>query len=210
MTVDIAFIAQTLEQCRPERYHYSDDSDGMTRYGLELEQWAKVREAFAAALSDKFPGFGAGAFRVETGDAPVMPELEPYYVTEWCASSVECDYCDDGADIAESHRHLLYVTREGASSRTADDLAQTFLFDVAEIVTAYDVPAELAALEFSYPMNAWCEDPDDAQALADECLTAESALGDVGLYVTWSDGYVIERVELASETLELEQSGAEQ
>lgn len=125
--------------------------------------------------------------------------LEPYYVTEFVTSSSDCDACGEGWDLEEEHRHAMFVQREGSSHRTADDLAHVFLQDVAALTT-YEIPKELAELEFSYPMNAWLEDPDTAQWLHDEATgAAESALADVGLTVTWDDGYWIERVEYVEE-----------
>ena len=128
--------------------------------------------------------------------------LEPYDVTEWRLSDSDpdyCEWCDEGSDVRDigRHRHKFYVSRDGAASRTADDLAHTFLFDVAGLVPTYVVPADLAELEFVYPMGAWCDDPDMSQALHDEATgAAESALSDVGLYASWDDGYVIEELEL--------------
>lgn len=129
---------------------------------------------------------------------------EPYDVTPWHANSIDCVWCDEGTELEENHRHKFYVSRDGASSRTADDLCHTFLYDVAAL-TAYTVPEWAAALELE--SSQWCEDPDDSQALSDEANgPAEYALADAGLSVWWNDGYTIERIELESE---LEDEGTE-
>ncbi len=81
------------------------------------------------------------------------------------------------------------MSREGAASRTADNLASVFLDDVAALTT-YEVPADIASIDAS----GWCADSRDSQALADEIIYAEHALAEAGLCVVWDDGYVIERV----------------
>lgn len=127
--------------------------------------------------------------------------IEPYDVTEWRESSAECDYCGEGWDLEEKHRHRFYVHRDGAAVRTADELARVFQHDTAALVAGYVVPEWITALELDRGTgSAWCEDPDDAQALYDAIADAESALCDVGLSSYWDDGYVIESVELESDS----------
>ena len=135
--------------------------------------------------------------------------IEPYDVTEWRESSAECDYCGEGWDLEEKHRHRFYVHRDGAAVRTADELAQVFQHDTAALVAGYVVPEWITALELDRGTgSAWCEDPDDAQALYDAIADAESALCDVGLSSYWDDGYVIESVELESDSAAELESGS--
>lgn len=122
----------------------------------------------------------------------IEPSYTPYDVSPSAPSSAECDYCAEGSDIDHAHHHAYYVSKDGAASRTADNLAAVFLDDVSGLVPAYVVPEWVAAIEWDRDYSAgWCVDPDDAQALSDEIPSAESALYDVGLYVDWDDGYII-------------------
>ena len=129
-------------------------------------------------------------------------DLTAYDVTEPRASSDECEWCSDGEDWA-AHRHAFYVSRDGASARTADDLAVTFLEDVADILETLSVPdpAGTTARETAtywrdkLPDGGWVDNPEHAEGLHDDIPQAEARLAHVGLYVEWDDGYVISTVE---------------
>lgn len=127
------------------------------------------------------------------------PTCTPYDVTPTAPSSAECDYCGDGEEWAE-HYHELYVSRDGASSRTADDLAITLLDDTGDLTgdPAWGIDAQhywsLAIQDGDMGCHWLPEGGDHAEMLQDDVLRAESALADMGMYVTWDDGYVIERV----------------
>lgn len=124
--------------------------------------------------------------------ATMREDAAPYARTEWKGADEECEYCYEWMEWRDSsaHYHAFYVTREGASTRTADELARVFLEDVAGITT-YVIPADMP------DPNGWLEDADESELLSDEIRNAESALGDVGLFVEWDDGYRIEsRIEL--------------
>src|SRR5215467_4510740 len=58
--------------------------------------------------------------------------MKPYDVTAWSATSALCDYCEEGAEYG-AHRHAFYVSREGASLHTADELVSLFASDVLDI-----------------------------------------------------------------------------
>lgn len=114
--------------------------------------------------------------------------IEPYDIRT--ASEADyCEWCEQGADIEGAHAHEYFVSRDGATSRTADNLAAVFLSDVADLTT-YVVPSELPFPDSS----EWCDDSDDSEALSDEIANAESALSDVGLFASWDDGYTIQRI----------------
>jgi len=105
-----------------------------------------------------------------------------------------CELCDEGIDWDGPHSHSFYVSREGASTRTADNLVAVFLDDTAELTT-YAVPEWVAEIEWDRDYSAgWCVNPDDSQALYDEIIHAESALSDCGLFVVWDDGYSIQSI----------------
>lgn len=134
-----------------------------------------------------------------------------YDITEWAPHSGACDYCEEGADYGV-HRHAFYVSREGASHRTADELIAVFAMDVADLLALPEpwgndgyYAEEVVTLPngetvtnpaIPYP-DGWLDDPDLSQALYDSMSHWESLLSDAGLYVSWNDGYVIERVEEA-------------
>ncbi len=91
-----------------------------------------------------------------------------------------CDYCGD-EPITEPHAHHVYAQREGASTRTADDLCLILARDTADIVPSYSVPVYSVTAD----PGAWSIE------LADD---AEIALADAGFSVVWNDGYIIERI----------------
>ena len=125
----------------------------------------------------------------EYDNLKLNPLASPYATYGDCPPSPECDYCEDGEDFPRGHSHEMYENREGASHRTADELADIFLDAV-----------EFYALPWQRPdycprdVEGWLEDADDSQTLSDCIALGESALSAVGLYVSWNDGYVIERV----------------
>lgn len=116
-------------------------------------------------------------------------EALPYATYADCPASSECEYCDDGAEYAAHHSHEMYESREGASLHTADELVDIFLTAVEWYAAPWKRPDYCPR-----DVSGWMDDPDDSQALHDCVALGESALGAVGLYVIWNDGYVIERV----------------
>ncbi len=98
-----------------------------------------------------------------------------------------CQYCEFGDSMPEPHEHHLFAQREGASTRTADELARVFCEDVADL-TSYRVPGDLPEPE------AWCDVTEDSERLQDEVREAADALGDAGFQDVWEDGYVIEQI----------------
>lgn len=114
----------------------------------------------------------------------------------------DCDCSEEYGPCGE-HSETL-IRREGASTRTADDLARTFLHD------AVSVGAELSpygrdvrnradmALDANERLGvAWLPDDEVGAELADELQSVvwqvESAMPD-GLRVYWEDGYSIVRI----------------
>ena len=111
---------------------------------------------------------------------------EPTPIAVYRDETGECQYCDDGADLGSApHSHEIYAQREGANTRTNDELSLIFSEDVADIVPNYTMPRATER-----PMLG-TDDWDAWQELAD---VAETALADAGFSVVWNDGYVIERV----------------
>lgn len=112
------------------------------------------------------------------------------YATHHNTAGSECEMCEPDDERFESeHTHEMFVSRDGASSRTADNLVAVFLDDVAELTT-YVVPEGLASPE----STEWCDDSDDSEALQDEARIAEDALSDADMFVVWEDGYVIQSI----------------
>jgi len=111
-----------------------------------------------------------------------------------------CD-CDDEYGPCEQHCTLL-VSREGASLRTADELALVRVHDCVEcgaVLSSRDT-AELKRLERAlaeaydpHTGTAWFYEPADAEATFDLADRAEGSMPDhVRLYA--DDGYVIVRL----------------
>lgn len=119
----------------------------------------------------------------------INPEATPYAVYADCPESVECDYCAEGMEFSAGHVHEYYENRAGASHRTADELADVFL-DAVEYYAAPWTRPEYCPRD----VVGWLDDPDASQSLSDCIALGESALADVGLDVTWEDGYIIERI----------------
>lgn len=117
------------------------------------------------------------------------PEAKPYATYLNCPESSECYYCDEGMELDVGHTHEIYETCEGASHFTADELADVFLNACEYCASSWKRPEYCPR-----DIDGWCDDPDDSQALSDCIMLGESALGDVGLYVTWNDGFTIERI----------------
>lgn len=122
-----------------------------------------------------------------------------------------CD-CSEDYGPCEDHAEVL-AQREGASTRTADDLVYVFLADVLAIGEArgWIAPNMLGKINADRLRTAehhwsdddlwddnygvrWLKDQDDRDALYDDQMMAESLLGDLGLSAWWEDGYVISRV----------------
>ena len=115
----------------------------------------------------------------------------------------ECECTDDGGPC-ETHGETL-VIREGASTRTGDALAATFVDDVTDILreegdgirpydaAMWEAEGVAAAYWSACPNGEWADDPELADALGDAVRAAESALPR-GVRVDWNDGYVITRV----------------
>lgn len=130
----------------------------------------------------------------------------------------ECCECSDEYGPCEQHGEVI-AQREGASTRTADDLAYVFLTDVLAIMeNGPDIPADgsdmarrLAKLRAA--VDHWSNDDlwddnrgcrwlvlpdhdlsDPPAALMEDVSDAESVLADLGLAVYWEDGYVITRM----------------
>lgn len=126
-----------------------------------------------------------------------------------CECSEEYGPCEDHAEVL--------AQREGASTRTADDLVYVFLTDVLAIAEdpdiwqGYDADMshqrdKLAAMVEFWGDDALWEDNmgvrwldvnrDETlpEPLQDHVQLAEHMLADLGLSVWWEDGYVISRV----------------
>lgn len=118
--------------------------------------------------------------------------------------SHECIYC--GEDHPESAHGEPVAVREGATLRTADDLAVTFLEDVAELY-AYTFPDRASTDRLKVedaanywraqlPKGGWLPVDDEGaspDALQDAVFQGEQRLADAGYFVEWDDGYVIVR-----------------
>lgn len=105
--------------------------------------------------------------------------------------------CSDEYGPCEFHGETV-VMREGSASRAADDLAHTFLGDVASVLRRW--PSEefrKAELRLGNALHdsggSWFDDPDDADECRELCTEGESALGDAGYVTYWDDGYRIIR-----------------
>lgn len=111
-------------------------------------------------------------------------------MSEQCGCSEEFGPC-------EEHGSVL-VVREGASVRTADELALCFIGDALVLgasLSAYGRDIyEQAGAALTEPCS-WIEDPDLAQALHDLAWQVECS-GEMpdDLMVVWDDGYVIYNV----------------
>ena len=111
--------------------------------------------------------------------------------------SLQCQECSVECGPCEQHGETL-VQREGASCRTADELALLYLFDMAELgqgelspwgVEVRDAAeANLEANRSKRSGTAWIDDSDLVDSLMDVVLQVESASD----YLTyWDDGYRI-------------------
>ena len=110
-----------------------------------------------------------------------------------CGCSEEYGPCEDHATVL--------AQREGASTRSADDLANVFMYDAWELIpTAHEkIRTKELADEYAAKLDdarhmgvAWLEG-DDAQALHDDASMVETWLPS-GIMVLWDDGYRIVRV----------------
>lgn len=143
-----------------------------------------------------------GMLRPDVREAYARGRATMYAVTD----SGECT-CTDEYGPCEFHGDTI-VVREGASSRTADDLRHTFLTDVVSVIGEW--PSDEYREATTRIGNAladnerhgvrWLPDdsPDDNYPLSDELgdltTTAEGHLASAGYSVFWEDGYRIVRV----------------
>lgn len=117
-----------------------------------------------------------------------------------------CSECSEDCGPCPAHVEIL-AQRDGASSRTADELAAVFVGDVEALrpdVRPYDAAmADAVDLAADYwgacPSGGWAPLPADdtypmGEALSDAIYAGEAALVDLGLEVWWDDGYIIGRV----------------
>ena len=114
--------------------------------------------------------------------------------------AAECG-CSEDYGPCEDHSEVL-AQRDGASTRTADELLAVFISDAEDItgrpITGHDASA-VAAEYWDATDNAggWVDHdrfPDLAEALHDAAIYgAEFALPE-GVCVWWEDGYVISRI----------------
>jgi len=122
----------------------------------------------------------------------------------------DCE-CSEEYGPCEEHGEVI-AQREGASTRTADDLAYVFLTDVlaiaedrglisADMRGRVNVDKLREAIDYWEDENLWDDTMgcrwvrDDVDAeIHDEIAIGESVLADLGLAVYWEDGYVISRV----------------
>lgn len=118
--------------------------------------------------------------------------------------------CDCSEDYGPCEDHMeVYAQREGASTRTADDLVYVFLTDVLSCAEDVDIRqgAEVDLTRLHDSITYWGDDArwtdnmgcrwvsDDEEAeIHDEMSVGENVLSDLGLSVSWDDGYMIYRV----------------
>lgn len=123
----------------------------------------------------------------------------------------ECCGCSEEYGPCEEHGETI-AQREGASTRTADDLVYVFLTDVLAIaenrgLISADMRGRVNVDKLREAIDYWSNDDlwddnygcrwvrDDVDAeIHDEIATGESVLAELGLSVWWEDGYVISRV----------------
>lgn len=106
--------------------------------------------------------------------------------------TIDCD-CSDEYGPCEQHCEML-VTREGASHRTADELARVFIDDALNLGAELSPYGQgvLEKVDAAFEADgSWITDPDLAEALRDLSFQVEQYLAD--LVVTWDDGYTIVR-----------------
>lgn len=123
----------------------------------------------------------------------------------------ECVYCEEEHE-EDAHGESV-VSRMGAAARTADDLAITFLEDVADLIEGTETDTKPGhsrskSAELRADAEAWwklaiqegdmgchwlpTDDEHDYSAqLEDDVRHAEGLLSAAGFYVDWNDGYTI-------------------
>lgn len=123
--------------------------------------------------------------------------------------TTDCE-CSEEYGPCEEHGEVI-AQREGASTRTADDLVYVFLTDVlaiaedrglisADMRGRVNVDKLRDAIKYWEDDNLWIDiygcrwvrDHVDAE-IHDDMSIGESVLADLGLDVWWEDGYVISR-----------------
>lgn len=130
----------------------------------------------------------------------------------------ECE-CSEDYGPCENHMDVI-AQREGASTRTTDDLVYVFLTDVLAAARDKDIRRESGkrmgrtitdnapdVRQLVDAVNYWENDDlwndnygcrwvrDDVDAeIHDGMSTGENVLADLGLSVQWDDGYVIYRI----------------
>lgn len=118
--------------------------------------------------------------------------------------------CDCGEDWGPCENHMdVIAQREGASTRTADDLVFVFLGDVLAAAEDPEIRqgAEVDTARLRDSLTYWEEESrwddnmgcrwvseDESAEIHEEMSVGESVLADLGLSVTWDDGYVIYRI----------------
>jgi len=122
----------------------------------------------------------------------------------------DCE-CSEEYGPCEEHCEVL-ARREGASSRTADDLVYVFLTDVLAIaenrgLISADMRGRVNVDKLREAIDYWDNDDlwsdtmgcrwvrDDIDAeIHDDIVWGEQVAAELGLSVWWEDGYVISRV----------------
>lgn len=113
--------------------------------------------------------------------------------------------CECSEEFGPCELHLeLFVSREGASLRTADELLSVFIDDAVTLgagLSPYgkDIVFRAdAAMTVDGPMSNWLPDTEDGYELRDALQTVanqmESELYTLGFSVYWDDGYRIIKI----------------
>jgi hypothetical protein len=135
-----------------------------------------------------------------TGREPYTREISPGVIE---TSPSDWDFpwksLDSSRVCFEEDPHVptfdVIITRDGASSRTADELMAVFIMDVDDLRgEGLRTPAMGQDMELAAKVEGWLDDPDDSQALHDAVMDWEGYLSEAGYSVAWDDGYVIWRV----------------
>lgn len=106
-------------------------------------------------------------------------------------TDIQCE-CSEEYGPCEQHGTVL-AQREGASSRTADELTYVYVLDCFAILEqeptpyAADVLARAEA-QMDGAGGGWIDDPDLADELRDVAWQLEST---IGAWTFWDDGYRI-------------------
>ena len=112
----------------------------------------------------------------------------------------ECE-CSEDYGPCEDHSEFL-GNREGASCRTADELARVFIDDAVAlgVVLTADDEADLVVIDREFEKGSWLYGDEDGypnnQRLYDLKESVESRLYEVveGISIVWEDGYVMSKM----------------